>query len=396
MQAAAISSNFLPEMKTKTKEKVLILFPNVHLAYSPTIINLYDSLSVDFDVTIIAPHPGRFTNQEVENRHVIYYDYKYGDYYTYRNRFWFEWLALFNKEVRFFKKNGFLTGDYFYVYRFIKDYVQREKPDHIIAVDFRNLVFGQLLGYTPHFLSLEILEKDIYYNQVDFGRIASVIIQSPERYHHLFKDRALKTFYIQNAPVYHPIEYSGNRQGLVYCGTAWDAFGFYHCLGYLDKFPEEVMTVKGAVLDRDRARIQKEYGHLLEQKRLVLDEGYVDEQHIIPYLQQFRIGFCFYNFDLPYIRTFNYYSAPSGKLFKYFAAGVPVVAVDISGLQAVNEFNCGVLIKELTPSAIRGAIEKIESNFEMYSRNCLKAAEHYSFDRTVKPFVEMLRKKVEQ
>jgi glycosyltransferase involved in cell wall biosynthesis len=90
------------------------------------------------------------------------------------------------------------------------------------------------------------------------------------------------------------------------------------------------------------------------------------------------------------IDTFNYHSAPSGKLFKYLAAGVPVIGIDIPGFGIIKEFNCGVLIKSLDPLTIKTAIEKIESNFDYYSFNCLRVAKEYSFDKTTRPFLEYL------
>jgi hypothetical protein len=374
------------------KSKVLILFPNEHLAYSPTIINLYDFLSVYFDVTIIAPSPKKFNNQILENRKVIYYGFKYKKPAVVLNRLRFEWAALFNKYARIFRKKNFNTGDYFYAFHIIKDFIEQNNPAHIIAVDFRDLMFCQLLGKKAHFLSLEIRENK-YYPHCDFENIESVIIQTPERYNHLFHEKIFKTFYIQNAPVYKPIQNNHPRNGLIYCGTAWDDFGFYHCLEYLKKYPSETMTVKGAILEKDKVRVGREYQELLQQDRLIIDDSYADEKEIIDYLTHFRVGFCFYNFDLPHIRTFNYYSAPSGKLFKYLAAGVPVVGSDISGLQAIKEFNCGVLIKDLKPDSIRRAIKEIEGNYEFYSKNCFIAAAHYSFDKTVAPFIDWLREK---
>jgi glycosyltransferase involved in cell wall biosynthesis len=77
-------------------------------------------------------------------------------------------------------------------------------------------------------------------------------------------------------------------------------------------------------------------------------------------------------------------------MFKYFAAGVPVVALETIGAKPIAEFDCGVLVKDLKPESILRATERIESNFEYYSQNCIKAAEHYSFDKTAKPFVDYL------
>ena len=72
---------------------------------------------------------------------------------------------------------------------------------------------------------------------------------------------------------------------------------------------------------------------------------------------------------------------------------MPVIALDIIGAKPVAEFDCGVLINDLRPESIKQAIDEIESSFEHYSNNCLKAAEHYSLDKTAKPFVDYLAAK---
>ena len=248
----------------------------------------------------------------------------------------------------------------------------------------------QIINKRVEFLSLEINADDKFREGRDFQNINSVLIQTKERYEHLFKDKELKTFFIQNAPVYTPSSANYDRSGLVYCGTAWDAFGFYHLLEFLKSFPDYLLTVKGAVLNEDRKRIETEYRDLVSSKRLVIDNDYLDDTEVVDYLRKFRIGFCFYNFDIDWVNNFNYLSAPAGKMFKYFAAGVPVVGLDILGLKPVKEFDCGVLIKDLEPESIKSAIGKIERNFDYYSQNCLKAASHYSFDKAAKPFVDYL------
>ena len=52
----------------------------------------------------------------------------------------------------------------------------------------------------------------------------------------------------------------------------------------------------------------------------------------IKYVSNFRIGFCFYDWNL-IKNDFNYQTAPSGKLFVYLSAGLPVIVCNIPGFK---------------------------------------------------------------
>ena len=371
------------------KKKITILFSGAHLAYSPTVIGLYDLLSKHFDVSIIAESPEAFDFERLTNRNVIYRE-KLTD--KNRLRFYrrlYDLRSIFDKQIAALKRMNFDT-DVIYDFTEVRKMLAAESPDFIVAVDFRNLLYAQVLKKNVEFLSLEIVPNDEFYNQCDFKNINSVVVQTKERYEYLFKDEKFKTFFIQNAPVFTKAENQVRRSGLVYCGTAWNPFGFYHCLEFLKAFPEYTLNVKGAITSEDKAKVEREYQDLILSGRLIFDSDYLDDAAVVDYLRQFKIGFCFYNFELEWINTFNYHSAPSGKMFKYMAAGVPVIGQDISGLKPVEEFDCGVLIKDLKPESIKKAVEKIEENFDYYSQNCLQAAAHYSFDKTIKPYVDYL------
>ena len=371
------------------KKKITILFSGAHLAYSPTVIGLYDSLSKHFDVGIIAESPEAFDFERLTNRNVIYRE-KLTD--KNRLRFYrrlFDLRSIFDKEIAALKQMNFDT-DVIYDFTEVRKMLAADAPNFIVAVDFRNLLYAQVLKRQVEFLSLEIVPNDEFYNRCDFKNINSVVIQTKERYEHLFKDEKFKTFFIQNAPVFKEAENRVRRSGLVYCGTAWNPFGFYHCLEFLKAFPEYALNVKGATTSEDKAKVEREYQDLILSGRLIFDSDYLDDAAVVDYLRQFKIGFCFYNFELEWINTFNYHSAPSGKMFKYMAAGVPVIGQDISGLKPVEEFDCGVLITDLEPATIKKAVEKIEKRFDYYSQNCLRAAAHYSFDKTTEPFIDYL------
>ena len=370
--------------------KLTILFGDAHLSYSPTVIGLYDLLSAHFDVTIVAKSPQFFDNRPIVNRKVVYIKQPKFRIARVPIKLAFRLATIRDTVAKLFAE---INAPYqtFNEFKFVKDFLATEKPDVIIAVDFKSLFFAQLLNQKVDFVSLEIGRNDPFYAACELENVNSIVIQTPERYEHLFGDKELKTFYVQNSPIYIPIETAQTRKGLVYCGTAWDRFGFYHCLEFLKQYPSFSMNVRGAILSGDKKRVVSEYGDLLASERLIIDQDYLDDKDVVDYLQTFRIGFSFYNFEIDEIDTFNYRSAPSGKMFKYFAAGVPVVALETIGAKPIADFDCGVLIKDLRPESIKYAIDKIEGNFEHYAQNCLKAAEHYSFDKMAKPFVEYLR-----
>ena len=184
-----------------------------------------------------------------------------------------------------------------------------------------------------------------------------------------------------------------NRNGLVYGGSAYDELGFYHCLSFLNEYPKEKLTIQGAILKPDKDKVATEYQHLLDENRLVINQTYLENDKVVPFLSDYEIGFCFYNFKHPTIISnyFNFATAPSGKMFKYLAAGVPVVASDIIGFKFVKEFECGVLIEDLSPSTIRAAIETIRGNYDFYVANAIKAAKHYSFDTAISPYLKLIK-----
>jgi hypothetical protein len=372
------------------REKILILFNGEHIAYSPTVIQLYDELQKKYDVTITAEYPRSFNNQKLENRNVLYHKFYHvkGRYF-----YWilFQIVSIFNREAKLFKKNKLNYKEYFFKFLFVKKTIKKHHYKAIISVDILNTVFCSFLKVNTDFLSLELTIDEQHLPLVDFKYINCVLIQSIERYQYLFKNKQTKTFFVQNAPIYKDVV-KETRNGLIYGGSAYDELGFYHCLDYVDIYNDEKLTVQGAIMPKDIARVNNEYKHLLDQKRLVVKRKYLENDEVVESLSYYEIGFCFYNFNVPVIRDnyFNYASAPSGKMFKYLAAGVPVVASNILGFKFINEFQCGILIDDLSPEEIHRAVCKIREDYRFYVENAIKAAKFYSFDKAIEPYLKLI------
>ncbi len=371
-------------------EKILILFDGWHLAYSPTINQLYDLLIRDYDVTIVAETSKKFDGKKLIGKNVIYYEcIKKKPTFVYK--IYFALIALKNKEARLLKGNKIKFREYYYRFLMLKNLLQNNKYKRILAVDIKNLFYCSLLKQRVDFISLEIGTGENLLPLIDTTLINCVIIQSKERLDYLFKHKMFKVFFIQNAPVFKEVNIIAGRKGLLYGGTAWDPFGLYHCLNYLRIFKNETLTINGAVPAFDRKKINELYKDLLAENRLIINEKYIENVELVNYFSQFEIGFCFYNFEIKWINHFNYKSAPSGKLFKYLAAGVPVVCSDIIGFNFVNQFKCGVLISHLKPEKINEAIQIIRNNYAEYVANAITAAKHFSFDKAVMPYLEFIK-----
>ena len=231
---------------------------------------------------------------------------------------------------------------------------------------------------------------------IDGYIINCVIIQSIERYQYLFKEEKHEIFYVQNSPNFTEVTLPEKRSGIIHAGGAYDELGFYHILNFIKKYKNEVLTVQGAFLQADKDRVNFEFADLLDNKRVLISTKYLENDEVVPFISNFEIGLCLYNFDNPYVKDnfFNYASAPSGKMFKYLAAGVPVVCNNIMGFKFVSEFDCGVMLEDLSEDSIYKALTKIRGNYNYYTQNAIKAARHFSFDNALLPYIIFKTKSV--
>ncbi len=371
------------------KKKVCIISADVILPYQPSVLNLYDVLSEHFDVEIVTFATGFIAEGvTVDNRRITYLENPGSDK---RLRFLEHSLNFFAKRLARLKPFRFrfhftkAAG-----LRAIRTYLQSRDYDFYIGIDADGLYPVQQLNRRGFLFSLELRPHDAYIHRVDKRRLDGLIIQSKARLDHLIPEAGVPVYYIQNAPTYVPQPLPAKRQGLLWAGGMHRSFGIFSLLDFLRAHPHHHLTLKGGVLPEVRAEIERDYAALFSSGALRIDTSYVASEDFTAYLSGFRIGVCFYAWDL--IRSnFNYFTGPSGKLYAYFAAGVPVIAPDIEGMSAVREFGAGVLIKDYDPKTIESAIQAIEADYDRCVAGCLEAAKHFSFDRMSATFVNALR-----
>lgn len=364
-------------------QKILILFPDAHLPYSPTILNLYETLKQCFAVTVL-----NFENRQykkINNQDITYLK-----------------IPFFKKKVfgiinRISIKYGTIVMAYIKK-QLVKSYLKKYSFDQYIVTDFIGLWMVQDMQVSPiHLVSLELTFNTIYFkDRVDINKLSSLIIQSKERLNCIAPRYPGQVFYLQNAPVFHQrlVDAKGApfNNHFIFSGTGSAKFGFFQCLDFLHQHPIYRMTMIGNIPDAERKIISTKYNYLIEESRLIIDANYYSAPALLAEVGKYQIGFCFYDFSFPEINNINYLTAPSGKMFTYFAAGVPVIGINISGLQPVVDYNAGVLINDLAPASILEAVERIKSNYDLMVQGCFEAAEYFSFELRVNAFLQFIKK----
>ncbi len=371
------------------KKKILIVTADNILPYQPTILNIYDALMPFFDVQIISFEPGFVAKHKIENKQVIYINNKNSFYQSIRfvdNCFNF-----------FLKKISKLNADFTLRIKLekvlqiflLKKSILKNKSDKYISVDFVALKAFKELNLKSNFLSLEIIEHDPYRKNIAYNLIDSVIIQSKNRYDYLFKNKPLQLILLPNSPVYKDYKNATVKGNLIWAGSIVKSFGVEYCIDFIKIQSLYSLTLKGGVTQEYQNYIEHVYSNEFDNKKLIINTEYMNDNDFITFISKFKIGLCFYDWDL-IKNNFNYRSAPSGKLFMYLLAGVPVIACDIEGFQFIKENKCGVLIKDYSSKSIQEAINEIESNYLEYETNCIATAKEFDFSKYMQVLIQHL------
>ena len=364
------------------KRHILIIFPDEWLSHSPTVLNLVKIFRNEFKTTVLTFTDGTFRNEQLDDEEFSFIRIPHGLARVFLRRARILYSLL---------KAGLLLLR-------LRTYRKSHPVDEVIAIDSVGLWAAQTVFGRCHFLSLEV-KRDVFFRMCTPARIRSVVIQTPERLSALMPGLTADTFYIQNAPSLTGNDIDRHQKSsfngtLLFFGNILPSHGIYAVLEALDSVSglSYTLTIKGIIYkDRVRTFILERYKALFKRGKIILDETYTPQDEIIDYISQFSLGFCLYDFNRISSKDFNYLSSPSGKLFNYYAAGVPVIGTDVLGLKSVRQFRTGVLIQEISPGSIQEGISKIIAGYREFSRNCILAAKYFDFDKTSAIYKQYLR-----
>lgn len=377
----------------KSKRKIVIVTADDYLAYQPSILNLYDFLEPFFDISIISFEPAYIGKQKPAGRNIIYLKIpSFLRWCILKFDYVFQVICT---TLRIFYKSLSHTSLYYrkLQYFYLRKSLRNIKADDFLAVDIPALSITQRVFGKCHFFSLEIYNDDPFRGKISVDNILSVIIQNKERYDYLFPGVALPVFYIQNAPIFsEEMIRSYDRKDIIWAGSIVRQFAVLESIEFIRQYSSYRLVLKGGADRKTLKYISDHYQDLFSSGRLAIDRNYLISEEFIDFLAHFKIGFCFYSWDL-INKNINYQTAPSGKLFMYLAAGVPVIACNIPGFQFIQEQGAGVLIDDYRPETIFNAIQLIEKDYEKYCLACYSVSRKYSFDKTIRPYIDFLIEK---
>ena len=343
--------------------KVFILFPDTWLSYSPSIINLAKvMIDSGLQVTLVSFHDGSYhKTEEIEVSYVVP---------SRTMRKFVGVLRLFSV-YRFFAMS----------YRVFQ--LRNEGFDLVIGVDSLGYLITRLFFSRPIYFSLHI-RRTISALLCKKLKIDRMIIQTPERLKLNFRDCAYKpndVWYIQNSPIFDRnrqprVRCESSRFRVVYFGNiSKNHYGIENCIELMDHVPDDVtLTLKGPVTPEYQSELEAIYHRFVVSGRLFFDSVYIPQDEVIPWLEGFDLGLCFYDQGEILRNDPNIISAPSGKMFNYLAAGLPTIGSKLSGLRTISDFGAGILLDGQDPKAIGEAAMQIRFEYHKFTRGCKQAA----------------------
>ncbi len=391
-------------------QRIIIIFPDDWLSYSPTIINLANIASHIASVHIITVDESKFQpNTFHSNDNIrLHFINLMGDSYVFKVIKLLEscFIRLFDVffDLGFF---GSIKLREIIVPRTFEKFLRllklrkaikeiSTKDDIMIGIDNIGILSVTSLNRSVHALSLEI-GKNVFYYFIDWKYVASIVTQTFERREYWLPTQLknIATFYVQNSPIFNAFKspkVKNNNFKIIYLGfLSLDYNAIDTIVQSLYLLPSQYsLTLKGPKNKFTEDILISKYGNLYKDKRLSFDYSYVSNDHLLSYLNQFSIGITLYDIaTLPYY-NFNVISCPSGKLFNYYHAAIPVIGNDILGLKSALDFNAGILLDELTAESIANAILKISCNYNWYSYNSKCAAKYFDFNTNISPFLQFI------
>ena len=365
------------------KKRALIVFPDDWLQFSPSIMNLETCL--------------REEGYQVE---VVYTDVDLFDN---------DGLVEHGIPVQLIRK-GFLAKalrvlNWYTYYRFFRlcsalwrIRLRRNKYDLVFGVDVLGYYVASLFYKNITFFSLELPKTDdVFLKRIQKARVSHLIVQTEERgsyLSNLFRVGPTSTSYIQNAPICEPRNAEvgeRKRKDILYLGNINRGYSLESFIEAYSSLPDDYsLCLKGFGVNKSYLQeLESRFAPLFASGRIRIVLDYIQQEDIVEFVSGFYMGIVGYDEEL--VNTdYNYESSPSGKLFNYFAGGVPVIGLNISGLHSVKDMDAGVLLQTVTPASFIQAIKDIEASYEVYASNCLKAAAYFDFRKGVKQFLQMI------
>lgn len=196
------------------------------------------------------------------------------------------------------------------------------------------------------------------------------------------------TIYIPNSYVFDAAEViSDDQSGVVYTGGIKRDF-FLKQIDDLQSVKNVPVTFSG-FMDRWSMEKIKKLRRTNPNMKFVNQLLPIDEY--TDYMKQFAVGLVWYS-PLKEDEANYYIGLSSGKMFKHFSLGQPVIAVRCPGItEVVNRYELGVVIDNI--SELEGAYDTIMGNYSYYRQNVIRTYQSkFDFKKVIVPFLDCIEK----
>lgn len=356
------------------KPEVIILFPDDWAPISPTLTRLVNHINSEVTIRVFAINTGRYPFESLDRS-------------IYESVGFPRWMI--RAHLHLLAKPFALA---------IAARNSSRQCKSIIAFDFQGALTAILLLRKFHFVSLELTQGKL--TRLILGKLAlSITIQSKDRLDFMIGCNAapnIPVHYVQNAPSKYAINTTPSFKPLhesprfVYMGNIIKSHGISEMIALLKAWEKSTLTLQGPMPESTKRLLQECAGDELASGRLIYSDAFIEDSDIVPFLSEFDIGLCFYSLSGKQSRDFNYISSPSGKMFNYFAAGLPVLSSNHPGLNPVSEFNAGIQATSLDTDTLIHDARKILDNYQMFSAGALSAANAYDFTDAIAPLLKQI------
>jgi glycosyltransferase involved in cell wall biosynthesis len=192
---------------------------------------------------------------------------------------------------------------------------------------------------------------------------------------------------IRNVPFYeeHSFRPTGDQVGVLYHGIVVPGRGLEGCVQSVAGWPARFsLTIRGPA----------EASYAAELRALAAREGVEDRVHFAPAVPMVDLvreasAFDLGIFVLPLNKLHNVHVLPN-KLFEYLMAGLGlIVSAAPEMAEIVEEYDAGVLIRDLDTGAIARAVASLDTAaIDRYKRNALKASRQLNWEAESARLVE--------
>jgi glycosyltransferase involved in cell wall biosynthesis len=358
--------------------KFLIVFPSEWLAYSPTILNMIELLSKSGRVDIVA-----FWDKKMSG---VKNDIAASICFIKIPRIIYNVLARLH----------LLSACKLFLLLCVVFRKSLTRYDVSFGVDPIGFIPVRFFCSNPVFMSLEV-ERNLWLLIARAMGVSKLLIQSQARKEFLLGNEGYnksQCWILPNSPIILPCmeqKIRKPRRHVLYFGNICKKHGVEFCIDSLIMMDCDInLTLHGIIADEYFQHLGQKYKELMDSGRLCIVSQYVEQSDIHSYFDAFDIGLCLYDIGRETASDFNYLSCPSGKMYDYFAAGLPVIGSNILGLQDVKIFNAGILIDDYQPKTIALAINQIYKNYSFYSDASYKAGRHFDFQKFFLPILDDL------